>query len=171
MHLIKTTLFSIDKRKMYYIYSTCLYMINVVRIVLILFLSILAIPQAPSLLFTTNVTTSAIALSWQAGFDGFLPQTFSIYYRVNNQDSYIIGGNTTATKFTLKNLQHRTTYEIYVVARNSLGISQASNLILVQTLTSKSKSLLIFKFISTILGLNHSLYFTTVFNLYCSHAN
>ncbi|EDV19465.1 uncharacterized protein TRIADDRAFT_62089 [Trichoplax adhaerens] len=94
------------------------------------------IPQPPHLLFTTNITTSAIALSWQAGANGFLSQLFMIYYRVENQGDYLLAGNTTSTNYILSNLQHRTTYQIYVIARNSLGYSQPSSTLIVTTLTN-----------------------------------
>ncbi|XP_072048822.1 nephrin-like [Amphiura filiformis] len=80
-------------------------------------------PDAPSEPTVVRKTHDSITLSWKAGFDGGLDQTFTV--RFSRKDSvqyqYVDVNPPNATIFTITNLSPGTEYEVTVRGKNILG--------------------------------------------------
>lgn len=98
-------------------------------------------PYQPTELRTLYVDFMSITLSWQAGFDGGLDQTFII--EINNtvvdldQEQVsvdkIVLNKYGPTLLNITNVNYNTLYSIRIMAKNKLGNSDWSNFIMIRT--------------------------------------
>lgn len=88
-------------------------------------------PTAPGNLAVTGTTRSSVALSWSASSDDVGVTKYDIY--VNGVKNYV----TTATSYTVNNLQPLTTYNFVVKARDAANNTSApSNQVTAQTISA-----------------------------------
>ena len=87
-----------------------------------------------------STSGSAVTLAWKPGFNGGLPQSFSIRYNerevaVPEASLLSSGGH---VQFRLTGLEPETEYRVSIAASNDKGRSAPSNEILVKTLGTSS---------------------------------
>lgn len=86
-------------------------------------------PTAPTNLAVTSVGTNNIAVQWTAATDNIGVASYDIY--VNS----VLNGSTSSTSTNVANLNSKTAYSIYVVAKDAVGnISPQSNIVTATTL-------------------------------------
>lgn len=78
------------------------------------------VPTAPSNLTTSNISATAITLSWDAATDNIAVTEYQI---LNGTE---VLGTTTATTFTIENLSANTTYDLILIAFDAAGNTSAS---------------------------------------------
>ena len=78
---------------------------------------------------TTNVNNSAFQISCSPGFNGGLPQNFTIQVIENEtlEEKVVFRGDSTDPNFTVTNLKDSTDYRVYVVPVNMKGKGQPQN--------------------------------------------
>ncbi len=92
-------------------------------------------PAAPTGLVSSNITSSAVTLSWTAATDNIAVTGYDVYQ--NNVK--INTANVASTTYAVSGLTASTTYNFYVVAKDAAGnVSAASNTLSVTTAVSTS---------------------------------
>lgn len=81
-----------------------------------------SVPPAPEDLKVTG-EVGALKIAWRAMRD---TQTYSIFYRADDEETYTEVPNLTGTSYTISALKPKTIYEVYMVGHNELGISPES---------------------------------------------
>jgi len=77
---------------------------------------------------TSNVNNSAFQISCSPGFNGGLPQNFTIEVIENETlDNVVFRGDSTDPNFTVTNLKDSTDYRVYVIPVNMKGLGQPQN--------------------------------------------
>ncbi|XP_037084807.1 synaptogenesis protein syg-2-like isoform X2 [Pollicipes pollicipes] len=86
-------------------------------------------PDPPTGLKVVNVSHDTATLSWSAGFDGGMPQMYTVRYKTSSGGEFLYDDvqpeNTTL--FTVRDLLPSTDYSFAVMAYNELGQSGYSN--------------------------------------------
>ena len=88
---------------------------------------------------TSNVNSSAFQISCAAGFNGGLPQNFTIeVVESETMDKVVFSGSRQVPSFTVSNLRDSTDYRVYIVPVNMKGTGQPQGPqgTLVRTLTA-----------------------------------
>ncbi|MBW8804292.1 MAG: glycoside hydrolase family 9 protein [Catenulisporales bacterium] len=84
-------------------------------------------PGAPSGLTVTGVTASTVGLSWTAAAPGTLPIANYVVYQAGTPATAVATVAGTATSATVSGLSPATTYQLYVVAKDSGGQSSPAS--------------------------------------------
>lgn len=84
-------------------------------------------------LASSQVTSTTIALSWQAPTSGTSPSSYTVQYRQDGTASWSTAASATGTTTTLSGLAPATTYDIVVQAVNAAGTGLPSAVLIATT--------------------------------------
>lgn len=85
------------------------------------------VPGAPTALVVSNITTTGMSCSWTPPASGGAGITYGVQYQAPGQSAWISAANNlSATSFGITGLSPATSYNIQVIASNSVGAGPAS---------------------------------------------
>jgi hypothetical protein len=91
-------------------------------------------PTAPTAVTLTNVTVSAVTVSWTPPTTGGTGLVYGVQYRLSGQTAWTpAASNLSATSTNITNLTAATAYDIQITATNSTGSGPPSNIVTVTT--------------------------------------
>ncbi|XP_053372556.1 uncharacterized protein LOC123561137 [Mercenaria mercenaria] len=93
-------------------------------------------PDPPADLEVEKVSKGSVALKWNAGFDGGLPQQFKVRYKAAGGRQNLVDVQPPGSTYsTVHHLDPGTEYEFIVIAFNDVGQSADSNMVKTKTPT------------------------------------